>query len=105
MFTFGGRKFRMWVIGLGGNTILLATLATAQLPPIATVLVAPLEARFAPVQLSAADHYDGIIALGGGPERVVEAVRLAHQLPTARLVIAGAPKECACLCPGAGHCS
>ena len=89
MFAVRGRTFRAWVIGLGGNALLLATLATAHLPPIGTVLVAPLEARFAPVQLSPADHYDGIIALGGGPGRVVEAVRLAHQLPTARLVIAG----------------
>ena len=93
MFTFGGRTFRAWATGLGGNAILLAALATTQLPPIDALLITPLETRFPSLQLSAAGHYDGIIALGGHPERVVEAVRLAHQFPAANLVIAGRGEE------------
>jgi hypothetical protein len=49
-----------WVIGPAA-TPFAGDLATAQLPPIATVLVAPLEHDLLR-SVVAADHYDGIIA-------------------------------------------
>jgi uncharacterized SAM-binding protein YcdF (DUF218 family) len=61
----------------------------------AHLLVTPLEARVARVTLADDDQYDGIIVLGGGFERFVEAVKLAGRFPTAKLVLAGKGEQTA----------
>jgi uncharacterized SAM-binding protein YcdF (DUF218 family) len=93
---FAGARVQSRLVGLAVFGMLAASLASAAslLPPLGTLLVAPLEARFAAADRSLADEqYDGIIALGGDPERTFEAVRLAWRWPTAKLVIAGQGEE------------
>jgi uncharacterized SAM-binding protein YcdF (DUF218 family) len=69
----------------------LAVTCAAFLPfvPIGHILGLPLETRFAPTELGQHEKITGIIALGGGSQRVAEAVRLARRFPHARLVITG----------------
>ena len=49
--------------------------------------------RFAMPSLAPDDHIDGIIALGGGPDRMEAAAVLARQYPNARLIITGKGEE------------
>ena len=57
--------------------------------PLGPLLVPPLEARIPAATLTGGEDIDGIISLGGGFDRAVEAVRLARIYPNARLVITG----------------
>ncbi len=57
--------------------------------PLGPVIVSELEARFETPDLDPNGHLDGIIALGGSPDRMIEAVRLAKLYPDAHLLIAG----------------
>ncbi len=60
--------------------------------PLGPTLVEPLEDRFAsPTALPA--RIDGIIAVGGGYDRMMEAVRLAKMFPQARLLFTGDGEE------------
>lgn len=53
-------------------------------------LMSALEQRFARADLAPGDRVAGIIALGGDPARVHEAIRLSRLFPAARLVVTGA---------------
>lgn len=60
--------------------------------PLGPTLVEPLEDRFAsPAALPA--RIDGIIAVGGGYDRMMEAVRLAKMFPLAHLLFTGDGEE------------
>jgi len=60
--------------------------------PLGPTLVEPLEDRFeSPTDLPA--RIDGIIAVGGGYDRMMEAVRLAKIFPQARLLFTGDGEE------------
>lgn len=52
-------------------------------------IVPDLEARFARAALGPHARVDGIVVLGGGSTRMIEAVRLAALYPRARLLISG----------------
>lgn len=62
-------------------------------PPVRGLIAQALEQRFARTSNIQLDNVAGIIALGGSHDRIVEAVRLAHQYPKTKLVITGAPAE------------
>ena len=55
------------------------------------MLVAPLEYRFERGEILDAEGITGIIALGGGVERIREAGRLARRYPRLRVFISGTP--------------
>ena len=60
--------------------------------PLGPTLVEPLEDRFeSPTDLPA--RIDGIIAVGGGYDRMMEAVRLAKMFPQTRLLFTGDGEE------------
>ena len=61
--------------------------------PLSSLLVPVLEERFAQTLPADGTKIEGIIALGGDQNRVVEAVALAHRFPDAKLVIAGADEK------------
>jgi uncharacterized SAM-binding protein YcdF (DUF218 family) len=71
----------------------LALPVSAQWMPLGAVLVPPLEARLPAPDLVGQQAVDGIVALGGQLERTVEAVRLAHRFPGAKLLISGHGEE------------
>lgn len=79
-------RLRKWALPVIGVTTLYS--AAGQLP-YAYALVPPLENRFQAPQTLANTSVKGIIALGGDFNRMVEAVRIAKQLPHARLIISG----------------
>lgn len=54
---------------------------------------APLESRFRPASLEDPRAITGVIALGGGIERIREACRLAQGLPHLRVFVSGAGDE------------
>jgi uncharacterized SAM-binding protein YcdF (DUF218 family) len=56
---------------------------------IPAMLVAPLERRFERAEILDAEGLKGIIALGGGEERMREAGRLARRYPHLRVFISG----------------
>ena len=56
-------------------------------------LASKLEQRFAMPIATHMATVEGIIALGGGHARIVEAVRLAKQYPNAKLVVTGASPD------------
>ena len=57
--------------------------------PLGSWLILPLAERFNRPVLAADEHIDGIIALGGSFDRMVEATRVAHRFPNAKLIITG----------------
>ena len=57
---------------------------------IAAALIPPLSERFVRPTFSAQDSPTGIITLGGGTARTIEAMKLARRFPGAKLVITGA---------------
>jgi uncharacterized SAM-binding protein YcdF (DUF218 family) len=61
--------------------------------PVRALITQALEQRFARASDIQSDKVAGIIALGGSHDRIVEAVRLAHEYPKTKLVITGAPPE------------
>lgn len=61
---------------------------TTQLP-LGSWLILPLAERFNRPVLAADEHIDGIIVLGGGRDRLVEAVKVAHRFPNTKLIITG----------------
>ena len=58
-------------------------------------LFAPLERRFSAASLDDPHAFTGVIALGGGSERIREACRLAQRLPHLRVFVSGAGDETA----------
>jgi uncharacterized SAM-binding protein YcdF (DUF218 family) len=68
--------------------VLGGPIMTTQLP-LGSWLIPPLAERFNRPVLAADERIDGIIALGGSFDRLVEAVRVAHRLPNAKLIITG----------------
>ena len=69
-----------------------ATVQAVDFRDVGTNIVTPLEKRFsAPAKLS--NSIQGIIAVGGGNKRMVEAIRLAKLLPNAKLVFTGNNEE------------
>jgi uncharacterized SAM-binding protein YcdF (DUF218 family) len=97
------RKVYRFAVGRARPSRLAVSLAVlaAMVPvaawglPIGPLLVPPLEARIPAATLQTGDSIDGIISLGGGFDRAVEAVRLAQIHPGARLVISGYGEEAA----------
>ena len=84
----------------------LLTLTICGISPVSTILMVPLEDRFARVALAADARVDGIVVLGGAEdahvtqarqtptlndagERMSEAMSLAHRFPKARIVFSG----------------
>jgi uncharacterized SAM-binding protein YcdF (DUF218 family) len=67
--------------------------AVASFPIIASALVAPLEGRFDRAMLASDAEITGIVVLGGGVERVREAIRLAREYRSAQIVISGDTDE------------
>lgn len=57
--------------------------------PASHLIANSLVNRFSVPKLSDDDFIDGIIALGGGSDRLEEAVRLAQQLPKTKLLVSG----------------
>lgn len=80
------RRMPLGLIALLGPSI-------AAEAPIGPLLVPVLEARFARPNPETFTRIDGIIALGGSPERMIEAVRLAKLYPESKLVISGRGEE------------
>jgi uncharacterized SAM-binding protein YcdF (DUF218 family) len=74
--------------GLGADLLL-----SARYYPVTEVLTSKLERRFATPVATDMVNVEGIIALGGGHARIVEAVRLAVQHPNAKLVVTGASAD------------
>lgn len=75
------------LFGLAGRT-------TAQPSQrVVASLMSALEKRFARADLARGDRVTGIIALGGDPARVHEAIRLSRLFPAARLVVTGASEQ------------
>jgi uncharacterized SAM-binding protein YcdF (DUF218 family) len=68
-----------------GQTALLTRLWS-----IGDVLIPPLERRFQRADLTDPSRFTGVIALGGGEERIREAGRLARRFPHLRVAITGA---------------
>ena len=69
--------------------VLLPTFVCLQSLPVGAYLVPPLEARFQKASVPLNDPIDGIIALGGGDDRIVEAARLAIRHPEAKVIVTG----------------
>ena len=71
--------------------IIAVSLALVTAPLLASeALLASLTAGYGHTDLDRGAGIAGFIALGGGEERIAEAVRLAHDYPEAELVITGA---------------
>lgn len=87
-----------------------ALLVVLGLSPLGGALILPLEERFSRPMLTASDHIDGIIVLGGGEdprvgdlrgvlsvneagERMAETVALARKYPNAKVVFTGGSAE------------
>ena len=71
--------------------IIAVSLALVTAPLLASeALMASLTAGYSHTDLDRGAAIAGFIALGGGEERIAEAVRLAHDYPEAELVITGA---------------
>jgi uncharacterized SAM-binding protein YcdF (DUF218 family) len=56
--------------------------------PIGNLLVLPIETRF-PAWTANGGRPDGIVILGGDVDRILAAIKLARQYPTARIVFSG----------------
>ena len=69
---------------------MLPIVILAALPVIAAALLWTVQTRFDRTQLDDGRDIAGFIALGGGQERIVEAMALARKHPKAKLVITGA---------------
>ena len=95
------QKLGKWLVGLG-----LAALLVFGFSPLGSVIVHPLEQRFPSTTDIAAGNYAGIILLGGfedprisngratmalraSGDRLTETIRLANQLPTAKVIFTG----------------
>jgi uncharacterized SAM-binding protein YcdF (DUF218 family) len=70
-------------------TIIATALWLAAVLDVPAMLVAPLEQRFERAEILDADRVTGIIALGGGFERIREAGRLARRYPHLRVFVSG----------------
>ena len=86
------------------------TLVVAGIMPLSSILLIPLEDRFARADLATGGPIDGIVVLGGGEdarvthhrqtptlndagERLTEAMSLARRFPAARIVFTGGATE------------
>lgn len=79
---------RCWALGRKLMAICIVGLLVCGLLPIGDVLLIPIESRF-PIQPPRSEHVDGIIVLGGGLERLFEAIALAHGHSNAKLLYTG----------------
>jgi uncharacterized SAM-binding protein YcdF (DUF218 family) len=79
---------RYWAVGRKLLLICVAGLLLCGFLPVGNLLLIPIEARFPPRQVQSA-YIDGIVVLGGGVERIIEAVALARDFPSARVVYTG----------------
>jgi uncharacterized SAM-binding protein YcdF (DUF218 family) len=70
-------------------TITATALWLAAALDLPAMLVVPLEQRFERAEISDAERITGIIALGGGFERIREAGRLARRYPHLRVFVSG----------------
>jgi uncharacterized SAM-binding protein YcdF (DUF218 family) len=68
--------------------VCVAGFAAFGFSPTGNLLLVPLEARF-PAWNPTSGAPDGIVVLGGGIDRVVAAVKLAHEYPNARVIFSG----------------
>jgi uncharacterized SAM-binding protein YcdF (DUF218 family) len=59
-------------------------------PPSANTLIALLEQRFPRAEIGNGQEVVGVIALGGSPERIREAARLAQLYPHLQVIVTGA---------------
>jgi len=59
-------------------------------PPSANTLLALLEQRFPRAEIGNGMDVAGVIALGGNPERIREAARLAQRYPHLQVIVTGA---------------
>jgi uncharacterized SAM-binding protein YcdF (DUF218 family) len=75
---------RPYILGSGVLVLLLAAL-----PVVGNAIIWPLQTRFDRPKLPQGSEPVGIIALGGGMERIDEATALARAYPQAKLVISG----------------
>ena len=74
------------------RTVYLATIVATAVwlaAALPAILVAPLEHRFSRAEILDADGITGVIALGGGFERLREAGRLAQRYPHLRVFVSG----------------
>jgi uncharacterized SAM-binding protein YcdF (DUF218 family) len=89
------KRVRLSVAVIAGLGILSSAPLILGAERVGPLLVTPLEARVARAALTSDDRIAGIIVLGGGAERFVEAVKLAERYPLAKLVITGKGEEAA----------
>lgn len=75
-----------------GTVLAVAGVAACAAPTMDDVTAA-LQTRFTRTDLSSGLPVAGIIALGGDPARITEALRLAQTLPNAKVVISGATDD------------
>lgn len=80
---------KIWRLSGTALIAIIGCIASCDALPIGSVVLSKLEARFGTPDLNPNGHLDGIIALGGGRDRMIEAVRLAKLYPDAHLLIAG----------------
>jgi DUF218 domain len=78
-----------WVSCLFVASILAIGLGTAPKPAWTDFLFAKLEQRFPRPAIGNVESLMGVIALGGDPNRVVEAARLAHLYPHLKIIVTG----------------
>jgi uncharacterized SAM-binding protein YcdF (DUF218 family) len=72
--------------------IVVATAHCLAATDVPAMLVAPLEHRFERAEILNAKALTGVIALGGGVERIREAGRLARRYPHLSVFISGTPR-------------
>jgi uncharacterized SAM-binding protein YcdF (DUF218 family) len=90
------RAFSPKTVAIGAaSSILAAGLAVAPTVVSADMIVRRLEQRFAPTRIGTGHEFAGIIALGGNPDRVREAGRLARAYGHMQVLTSGAgsPQE------------
>lgn len=77
------KRLAQWVISATALSALLIAIL-----PLENWIIRPLEDRFPPTR-QLPEQISGIIALGGGAERLFEFIALARRYPEARLVFSG----------------
>ena len=99
---FRARLRRLTILSLAGLGLAAARtsgwyvneMAAALVPEaIANVAIVSLEYRFTPALVGPGAPMTGIIVLGGHPDRIEAALKLAKSFPNATLVITGAPES------------
>ena len=89
----GWSHFRLAAFGFVALLLLAGVWALAAPIDVGDVLTPPLEQRFRRIDLGNAAGITGVIALGGGDERIQEACRQAQIHPHLKVFVSGAGEE------------